>query len=226
MVGAARILVVVDHPVHVAVDQHIGIAQWQGVGPHRGDLPHALAGAIAFGEALVEVQLEVIEAGHVQVEARADQVGLGVAFAELVGHGQQHVFDWAELKRLVKDFAEGQPWRELTVIGVRADVAIFFAVIKDAVEEEEVIAVLPAVCVFEGQGLLNRRIDLKVLAPQVSQAVGLPLQQVASNGRGPAQQAPREHQAGQCALHSVAPKNKCFAVNGTQCSVLALWFRV
>ncbi|MNJ77903.1 hypothetical protein D3C77_755120 [compost metagenome] len=48
---------------------------------------------------------------------------------------------------------------------------------------------------LEGHGLLDRRVDLEVLAPQVGQAVVLPLQQVAAEGGATGQQAAGEDQA-------------------------------
>ena len=108
VVGAFAVLVVVDHPVHEAIDQDVRITHGNGVGPDRGDLPDVVTRATAFGVALVEVQLEVVEPGNRQVETRTDQVGLGIALTELVRHGQQHVFDRAEFDLLVEDFAQAK----------------------------------------------------------------------------------------------------------------------
>jgi hypothetical protein len=59
---------------------------------------------------------------------------------------------------------------------VNAFVPVFLAVVVGAVDEQEVVAVLPSVGVFEGYRLLNRRVDREVLAVQIAQAVGLPQQ--------------------------------------------------
>ncbi len=61
---------------------------------------------------------------------------------------------------------------------------------------------------FEGNGLLDLRVDFEVLAVQVSQAVVLPQQQVASYRLAPGQQGSRQHQAIHGAFHSVAPKSQ------------------
>lgn len=106
VIRAARVLIVVDHPVHVAVDDQIRLTDRQGVRPHWRDLPNATARSIAFWVAFVEVQLEEVKAWNIQVEPWADQVSVGVTFAKLIRQGQQHVFDGAELKRLAEDFAE------------------------------------------------------------------------------------------------------------------------
>ncbi|MOA32445.1 hypothetical protein D3C78_1536650 [compost metagenome] len=95
VVLAFAVDIVVDDPVHEAVDQHVRVTHRDGVGPDRRDLPDVVARAVAFGVTVVEVQLEVVEARDGQVEARADQVRLGVVFTELVGHGQQDVLDRA-----------------------------------------------------------------------------------------------------------------------------------
>ena len=42
----------------------------------------------------------------------------------------------------------------------------------------KVIAVLPFVCVFKGHGLLDGRVNRKVLAVEVSEAVGLPQEHI------------------------------------------------
>ncbi|MCY1435026.1 hypothetical protein D9M71_511050 [compost metagenome] len=59
---------------------------------------------------------------------------------------------------------------------MNAFVSVFLAVVVGAVDEHEVVAVLPAVGVFEGYRLLDRRVDREVLAIQIAQAVGLPQQ--------------------------------------------------
>ncbi|MCY1435027.1 hypothetical protein D9M71_511060 [compost metagenome] len=107
MIGAAGVLVVIHDPVDVAVDQQVRVAQWQGVGPGRADLPDIIARARAFGLAVIEVQGKKVETRYRQVETGTDQVGLGVVFAVLVGHGQQHVLDRAEFETAVEDLAEG-----------------------------------------------------------------------------------------------------------------------
>ncbi|MCY1444138.1 hypothetical protein D9M71_605910 [compost metagenome] len=189
MVGTAIVLVVVHHPVHEAVDQDVGIAHRDGVAPHRGDLPDIVTRAAAVGLPVVEVDLEIVEAGNRQVEARTDQVGLDVAFTELVGHRQQHVGHRTELDLLVEDLAEGQARLELAVVGVVTDLRVLVAVVEDLVQEEEVIAVLPAIRVLEGHGLLNLRIDLEVLAVEVGQAVVLPEQQITGEGLATSEQS-------------------------------------
>ena len=124
--------------------------------------------------AAIEVEGEVVEARYRQIKARADQVGLAVAFAIFIGHGQQHVLDRAIFEFAVEDLAERQARAELAVIGVRAFVGVFLAVVEDAVDKQEVVTVLPFVGMFERDGLLDRRVDREVLAVQVGQAVGLP----------------------------------------------------
>ncbi len=59
---------------------------------------------------------------------------------------------------------------------------------------------------FERNGLLDFWIDREVFAVEVSQAVVLPLQQIAGGGLGPCQQGSGKHQAFTDAVHSVAPK--------------------
>ncbi|CAI8924847.1 MutT-like protein [Priestia megaterium] len=206
VVGAFAVLVVVDHPVHEAIDQDVRIAHRNGVGPDRGDLPDVVTRAAAFGVTLVEVQLEVVETRNRQVETRTDQVRLGIAFTELVRHGQQHVLDRAELQFLVEDFAKRQARADFAVVGVRTDAGVVLAVVENLVDEHEVVAVFPCIGVLESDGLLNARVDLEVLAIEVGQAVVLPLQQVAGHGLAPGQQGSREHQTGARTFHSVAPK--------------------
>ena len=158
VIGATGVLIVVDHPVDVAVDQQVGAAQGDAVGESRGDLPGACAGAWPFGVAAVEVQREIVEPRHGKVKSRADQVGFAVPFAVLVSHGQQHILDRAELEFLIEDFAERQAWAEFAVVGVRAFVTVWLAVVEDAVDKQEVVAVLPFVGMFKGDGLLDRKI--------------------------------------------------------------------
>ncbi|MCY1178564.1 hypothetical protein D9M73_189180 [compost metagenome] len=198
--------VVIHNPVHEAIDENVGLAHRNGVGPDRGDLPDVVTGTAAFGVTLVEVQLEVVEARDCQVETRTDQVGLGIALTKLVGHGQQHVLDRAELQLLVKDLAERQAWLEFAVVSVFTREMVFLAVVEDFVDEEEVVAVLPGIGVFEGHRLLDARVDLEVLAIQIGQAVVLPLQQIAGHGLAPGQHRSRQHQASARTFHSVAPK--------------------
>ncbi|MNS36772.1 hypothetical protein D3C72_689700 [compost metagenome] len=188
MVLAFAVDVVVYHPVHEAVDQDVRATHRNGVGPDRSDLPDIVTRTATLGVTIIEVQLEVIETRNGQVETRTDQVRLGVVFAELIRHGQQHVLDRAELQLLVKDLAERQAWLEFAVVSVFTREMVFLAVVEDFVDEEEVVAVLPGIGVFEGHRLLDARVDLEVLAIQVGQAVVLPLQQVAGHGLTPSQQ--------------------------------------
>ncbi|MNY30545.1 hypothetical protein D3C86_1646580 [compost metagenome] len=131
---------------------------------------------------MIEIQGEIVEARHREVEAGADQVGLAFAFAILVSHGQQHILDRAVFEAAVEDLAQGQTRAELAVKGVAAFAAVLFAVVEDLVDEQEVVAIFPSVGMFERHRLLDRRVDLEVLAVQVAQAVGLPQQQIAGHG--------------------------------------------
>src|SRR5690606_37137067 len=114
----AVIVFVAHHPLDEAVDDQVGVAYRQGVAPHRGDLPQAFVIAFdaAIGVTTVEVQLEVVGAGNGQVEARADQLVLDVAFAELVGGGQQHVGHRAGGQAGAGQLAEGQARGEFAVV--------------------------------------------------------------------------------------------------------------
>ncbi|MCY1535421.1 hypothetical protein D9M68_708260 [compost metagenome] len=132
--------------------------------------------------AVVEVQLEVVEAGDVEVEARAEQVVLHAVLAALVGGGEQHVLDRAERQVGAADLAERQARGNLAVVGVAAGQAVVLALVVDLVDEDEQVAEAPAAGVLEGPGLLGRRIDGEILAPEEGQAVVLPLQQVAGRG--------------------------------------------
>src|SRR5690554_6861310 len=175
-VGVFAVAVVIHHPVDVAIDQDVGAAGRQGDGPHRGDLPGAAYIARRVGVAVVGVQLQVVEAGYRQVEARAEQVVLDVTTAALVGAGQQDVGDGAELDFATTDLAEGQTRSDLAVPGAVVAGGILRAVVVDAVHEQEQVAEAPAADVLEGDGLLNGRVDFEVLAVQVGETVVLPEQ--------------------------------------------------
>ncbi|MNF67317.1 hypothetical protein D3C84_491270 [compost metagenome] len=195
-------VLVVPHPVHETVDHQVRVAHRNGVGPHGGDLP--LAGRVvgdAVGLAVVEVQLEVVEAGQLQVEARAEQVVLVAVLATLVGGGQQHVADGAEFQLPVEQLAEGQSRGDLTVVGVLAQVRVFLAVVVDLVDEDEQVAEGPAAGVLEGEGLLDFRVDLEILAIQIGQAVVLPQQWAVGQRVAGSQQAAGEHQGGKGTVH-------------------------
>ena len=67
-------------------------------------------------------------------------------------------------------------------------------VVLDQVGEEEQVAEAPAAGVLEGDGLLDLRVDLEIVAVEVGQAVVLPVQQVAGDGLAARQQAAGEQQ--------------------------------
>lgn len=149
---------------------------------------HTPSPAIAFGLALVEVKLEVVETRDLQVERRTDQVRLVIALTKLVSCGNQHIADRPELELLAEDLAQRKPWRELAVIGVIASGCVFLAVVEDLVDEEEVVAVLPAVRVLKGEGLLIFRVDSKVSSIEIGQAITLPLEDIPCHGGCSSQQ--------------------------------------
>jgi hypothetical protein len=95
---------------------------------------------------------------------------------------------------------------ELAVVSVRAVVEVLATVVEDLVDEQEVVPILPRIGVLEGDGLLDRRVDLEVFTVEVGQAVVLPLQQAIGHGLAAGQHRSREHQAGAHTFHSVAPK--------------------
>nr|GFD61051.1 hypothetical protein [Tanacetum cinerariifolium] len=74
-----------------------------------------VARAVAAAVAVVEVQLEVVEAGNLQVQARADEPGFDVAFTELVGAGQEHVLDRAEVEVVAAHLGQRQTRAVLAV---------------------------------------------------------------------------------------------------------------
>ncbi len=182
MVGAAGVFVVVDHPVHEAVDQDVRAAYREGIGPDWRDLPHVITWTRTVGMTLEEVQLEIVEAGDRQVEARTNQVGLDIAFAELIGHSQQHVLDRAKFDFAVEYLAQRQARGELAVNAVFTVAGISLAAVVGVIDKQKVVSVLPAVGVLKGDGLLYLRVDGVVLAIEIRQAVALPLNQVTGHG--------------------------------------------
>src|SRR5690606_7855633 len=133
----------------------------------RADLPGAAYVARRLGEEEAGVQQQVLEAGHGEIAARSDQAVLDVITAAIVGAGQQHVGDGAELEFATTDLAEGQTRSDLAVPGAVVAGGILRAVVVDAVHEQEQVAEAPAADVLEGDGLLNGRVDFEVLAVQV-----------------------------------------------------------
>jgi len=53
-------------------------------------------------------------------------------------------------------------------------IGVILAVVENAVDKQEVVAVFPLVGMFKSDGLLDRRVDREIFAVQVGQAVGLP----------------------------------------------------
>jgi len=72
-------------------------------------------------------------------------------------------------------------------------------VVLDQVGEAEQVTEAPATGVLEGNGLLDFRVDLVVLAVQVGQTVVLPLQQIVGNSLTTSQQAGGQDRVRDCA---------------------------
>nr|AAK50296.1 MutT-like protein [Pseudomonas sp. ADP] len=202
VVVATAVAVVVHHPVHETVDENVRFADGDGVAPHRGDLPDVAAGAAAVGGAQVGIELEVIEAGDVQVDRRADQVGLDVVFTEPVGGGDQHVLDRPEGEVGTGDLAQREARAEFAIEGMAVTRAVGgLGVVLDHLYGQEQVTEAPAARVLEGDGLLDFRVDLEILAVEVGQAVVLPLHQVTGNGLAACQQTAGQCQRRESAIH-------------------------